>query len=195
MRRTLVITIGLPLALLAAGCGRGGSSSPSPSSQTSSSSPPAGVTGGAGTIINPSGSVPPTSSPGITGSVTRGTAGITITGRLNETVTLGELTGAVWAPPPSGIALTWTGAKHQSLSIGGPSFTSQQPTSDARVLSFGVLDSDGRLLQFRSAAGECLVTINPALPADMGGVFTCRNLTSSDGAATVDAQGTFSATG
>jgi hypothetical protein len=193
VRRTLVITVGLPLALIAAGCGRGGSPSPSP--QTNSSPPPAGVTGGAGTIINPSGSVPPTSSPGITDSVTRGTAGIAITGRLNVTVTLGELTGAVWAPPPSGIALTWTGAKGQSLSIGGPSFTSQQPTSDARVLSFDVLDSDGRLLQFRSAAGECLVTINPALPDDMGGVFTCRNLTSSDGAATVDAQGTFSATG
>lgn len=195
MRRSLVIAVGLAVGLVAVACSRDGSPpSPSPPPQTSSTSP-AGVTGGAGTIINPSGSVPPTSSPGITGSVSRGTASVAVTGGLNATVALGKLSSAVWAPPPSGIALTWAGDRQQSLSIGGPSFTSQQPTSDARVLSFGVLGSTGSLVQFRSAAGECLVTINPALPDNMGGVFTCHQLASSDGAVTVDVQGTFSATG
>ena len=196
MRRKLAITIVLPVALLGAACHNGEPArSQPPGPATSSGPPPAGVTGGAGTVINPSGSVPPTSSPGITGSVSRGAASVTLSGDLNQTVSLRSLTGALWAPPPSGMALMWTGSHTQSLSIGGPSFTSLQPTSDARVLSFDVADPDGNLVTFRSSAGECQVTIDPALPDDMGGVFTCRRLRSSDGGSTVDAQGTFSATG
>jgi hypothetical protein len=117
-----------------------------------------------------------------------------VSGDINETVSLGRLTGAVWAPPPSGMALAWTGTKAQSLSIAGPSFTSQVPTSGSQQLSFSVLDAGGTLVEFGSSAGECLVTIDPALPAHMGGLFICRSLRSSDGATTVSAQGTFSAT-
>ena len=196
MRRKLAIMIVLPMALLAAACHSGEpAKSPALGPATSSATPPAGVTGGAGTIINPSGSVPPTSSPGITGSVHKGTASVTVSGDLNLTASFGSLEVALWAPPPSGMALSWAGSHAQSLSIGGPSFTSLQPTSDARVLSFVVASSDGTLVTFRSSAGECQVTIDPALPDDMGGVFTCRRLTSSGGGSTVDAQGTFSATG
>jgi hypothetical protein len=194
VRRKLAITIVLPMALLAAACNGGGPAHSPTGSAASSTTPPAGVTGGAGTIINPSGSVPPTASPGITGSVHRGTASVTVSGDLNLKVSFGSLDGALWAPPPSGMALSWAGSHHQSLSIGGPSFTSLQPTSEARVLSFDVIGSDDTLVTFRSSAGECQVTIDPALPDDMGGVFTCRRLTSVGGGSTVDAQGTFSAT-
>jgi hypothetical protein len=48
---------------------------------------------------------------------------------------------------------------------------------------------------FSSTSGECSVTITPALPTNMGGVFTCTLLTDVEGLTTVDARGVFSATG
>jgi hypothetical protein len=50
-------------------------------------------------------------------------------------------------------------------------------------------------VEFSSSAGECSVTITPALPDEMGGVFTCTLLTDVQGALTVDARGAFSASG
>ena len=196
MRRNLAITAGLALVLLASACSNE-APSPSPSAPTTSAAPlPSGATGDTGTIINPSGSVPPTSSPGFTGAVTKGSATVTTVGGVNSVVAFSKLVPpALWVPPPGGIALQWAGSAQQSLSLGGPAFTSQQPTSASRILSFTVKGPAGALVQFRSAGGECLVTINPALPDDMGGIFDCRNLTSADGTLTVSAQGSFTATG
>ena len=63
-----------------------------------------------------------------------------------------------------------------------------------RALSFTVPGPDGPAV-FSSTAGECSVTITPALPDNMGGVFTCTQLTDAEGVMTVDARGVFSATG
>jgi hypothetical protein len=195
--RSLTLTICLLAAAVLAGCDGAPASTPTPLPPAGTSPPVASpanpVTGSAGTIINASGSTPPTGSPGITGSLTNGSAQVTLTGGINSTVDLATLTNAVWSPPPGAMVFAWGGPKKQTLSLGGASFTSQQPTSDSHVLSFAVEGSGGDLVQFRSAGGECLVTINPALPNNVGGVFTCRSLTSGD--LTVQAQGTFSATG
>jgi hypothetical protein len=196
MRRYLVLTSGLLLVVLGA-CSSSGSSSatPTPTAPTNAGATPSGVTGGAGTIIHPSGSTPPTSSPGITGSVTEGTASVTTTGAENTTVAFTKLTSAIWAPPPNGMALQWDGANDQTLSLGGPAFTSLQPTSASRVLSFSIRTSAGSLVQFRSAGGECQVTISVALTDDVGGIFDCPSVASADGSITVHAHGTFTATG
>jgi hypothetical protein len=196
MRRNLPIAIGLVVLGLMDGCSSSGSSaSPTPTLPVTVSSSPSGVTGGTGTIIHPSGSGVPTSSPGVTGSVTTGNATVTVTGGENATVRFTKLTGGIWAPPPGGMALAWGGTNHQTLSIGGPAFTSQEPTSASHVLAFAITGPSGALLDFRSAAGECLVTINPALSNDVGGIFDCASLGSTDGSVTVHAQGSFTATG
>ncbi len=54
------------------------------------------------------------------------------------------------------------------LTLGGVSFTAQQPTSPERVLAFAVRGAR-RTDRIRLQAGECLVTISPALPDRMGG--------------------------
>jgi hypothetical protein len=79
--------------------------------------------------------------------------------------------------------------------LGGPAFTSLQPTSASRVLSFSIRTTGGSLVAFRSAAGECQVTISVALSNDVGGIFDCPSLASSDGSITVHATGSFTATG
>jgi hypothetical protein len=197
MRRYLVITSGLLLVIVPVACSSSGSPSGTltPTQPTSAGPSPSGVTGGAGTIIRPSGSNPPTSSPGITGSVTKGAASITTTGAQNTTVAFTRLTSAIWAPPPNGMALQWDGADDQTLSLGGPAFTSLQPTSASRVLAFSIRTTAGSLVEFRSAAGECQVTISVALTNDMGGIFDCPSVASVDGSITVHARGSFTATG
>ena len=90
------------------------------------------------------------------------------------------------------IALSWRGNGRQALSITGSSFAAQAPTDIDRVLEFSLPGPDG-LLTFRSSAGECLITISPALVDQMGGSFTCTSVISVDGAVTVSAQGSFSA--
>jgi hypothetical protein len=136
---------------------------------------------------------PPTGSPGVTGNLNVGTASVTTTGGLNATATYDELfTPGIWTLPPGAISLSWRGARKQSLSITGPSFTAQLPTDIDLVLQFSVLGPTG-VVEFRSSAGECLVTISPALADQLGGNFTCVGLTNGDGTMTVNAQGTFSA--
>jgi hypothetical protein len=138
-------------------------------------------------------SVPPTGSPGVTGNLSTGTASVTTTGAVNATATYGTLTSpGIWTPPPGAISLNWAGQGNQSLGITGASFTAQMPTAADRVLQFSVRGSDG-VITFRSAAGECLVTISPALPTQMGGTFLCTTIPSDDGSISVNAQGTFSA--
>ncbi len=195
MRRELASTSGLLLVIMLGACSSSGSAGATPSPTPTSAGPsPSGVTGGAGTIIHSSGP-PPTSSPGITGSVTQGTASITTTGAENTTVAFTKLTSGIWAPPPSGMALQWNGTDDQTLSLGGPAFTSLQPTSASRVLDFSIKTAAGSLVEFRSAAGECQVTISVALTDDMGGIFDCPSVASVDGSITVHARGSFMATG
>jgi hypothetical protein len=140
------------------------------------------------------GSAGPSSSPSIIGNMTSGGASVTTAGGINSTVTLTKLNApALWMPPPGNISLRWTGSGDASLSIAGASFTSREPTSSTLSLSFTVSGSDGAPVQFNSSAGQCFVTISAAMPEQMGGIFDCGTLASSDGKVTVSAQGTFTA--
>jgi hypothetical protein len=136
----------------------------------------------------------PTGSPGSEALLANGVATLSLTGDLLVNVllpTLGD--GAQWSPPPAAMALTWTGPRGQQLGLTGTSFLSRQGTSPDRSLSFTVAGTDGPV-EFSSTAGECTITITPALPDNMGGIFTCTTLTDVEGATTVDARGAFSAT-
>jgi hypothetical protein len=89
--------------------------------------------------------------------------------------------------------ITWTSGPSQ-LRLSGTSFVSLAATSANTVLSFTVQGPSGPA-EFTSAAGECSVTITPALPDNMGGVFTCTHLTDVGGTLSVDARGAFAASG
>jgi hypothetical protein len=151
------------------------------------------TTGNNGVTIAPSGSVPPTGSPGVTGTVNEGTASVTTTGGLTASVTYASLSSpAIWTLPPGGIALVWQGQGKQILGLSGTSFAAQQPTSPDRVLSFSVRGPDG-IVTFTSSEGECQVTISPALPDQMAGTFLCTQIPNEEGDVIVNAQGSFSA--
>lgn len=138
--------------------------------------------------------VSPTASP-IAGSVAAGQASLSLSGGINTVVSFGRLaTPAEWTPPPGTLALSWGGPGAQVLDLEGNSFTSQIATDAEHALSFTV-NVDGAPVAFSSTAGECSVTISPALLSQMGGTFICTNLSSVDDAVSVNAQGSFSATG
>jgi hypothetical protein len=163
-------------------------------STTGSVSPTTGVSPSA---IPPSATSPtplPTSSPGITGSVTQGSGTLAVTGQVVQTSALDHLASpAVWSPPPGAIALRWVG-NDGSLTIAGPSFTNRVTTSQSLTLTF-TARHNGVPKTFRSAAGECAITVSEALPTQMGGVYQCTQVSSEDGTLIVDAQGTFQASG
>lgn len=196
MRRTLIAIAALTVALVTTGCTTGNGSlriSPAPDSTPFGSPPPSD---GSGTVINPSGSLPPTGPPGITGSVTHGQAALSLSGGLTQTVTLPTLGApAIWSPTPGAMTLSWTGADPaESMSVGGPSFTGQQPTSPSLTLAFSVKTAEGTAA-FRSQAGECTITLNPATTRQVGGLVFCTNLKSIDATVTVNVQGSFNAAG
>lgn len=148
-------------------------------------------------VISPSAVPPqsPTTAPTVDGPLTTGGATISTAGEVTVQVSLPTLVEPdVWGEPPSPMNLTWDEPTGQSLSLAGTSFASRAATGDDRVLSFVVTGPAGPL-QFTSSAGECSVTITPALPENMGGVFSCTAITDVDGNTTVNASGTFSATG
>jgi hypothetical protein len=177
----------LALALTAAACRNDDAANPSPTPTGVATAPTVPPTGSALP------SIPPTGSPGVTGNLTIGTATVTVTGAVNVSATYDELaTPGIWTPPPGAIALNWTGTGAQSLGITGASFTAQQPTAPDRVLQFSVRAPSG-VVTFRSTNGECLVTISPALPDQMGGTFLCTGIPSEDGSFIVNAQGSFNA--
>lgn len=154
-------------------------------------SPPAATASPSPTGVSPT----PTGSPGPASRLTVGTASVALTGDLTLTATFAPLDDpAVWAPPPAPMDLTWSGPGPTRLNLAGTSFLSRADTSPERTLSFTVRGPGGPVA-FVSAAGECSVTITPALPENMGGVFTCTALTDADGTMTVDARGSFTATG
>lgn len=169
----------LTAACSATGIGHGPSISPPPASESPSPT------------VSPS----PTGSPGPASALTAGTANLSVFGDLTLNVPFASIaTPAVWAPPPAPMDITWQGTSTQALRLSGTSFLSRAATSPDHVLSFTLIGPDGPV-EFSSAAGECTVTITPALPDNMGGVFTCTLLTDVEGSTTVDARGAFSATG
>ena len=135
-----------------------------------------------------------TQSPGPASPLASGAATLILSGDLSQTVTLTNLeTPAVWAPPPAPMDIAWTGGG-RGLRLSGTSFVSLAETSADHVLSFTLLGPDGPL-EFSSADGGCSITITPALPDNIGGVFACGAMTDAAGATTVDARGTFAASG
>jgi hypothetical protein len=142
-------------------------------------------------VDSPTATVEPEAETGLTS----GSAAVSITGALTVSETYPRLgLPAAWVPPPGDFAMTWRGPERE-LTLGGVSFTAQQPTSPERVLAFTVRGPDGPV-SFTSDAGECVVTISPALLDRMGGTFLCTSITGDAGdgvTVTVTAQGTFSA--
>ena len=134
-------------------------------------------------------------SPGPASPLVVGAANVTLSGDVTMSIGLPSIeTPAVWAPPPAPMDITWSGGAVQQLHLSGTSFVSLAPTSADKALSFTVQGPDGPI-EFSSTAGECSVTITPALADDMAGVFSCTLLTDVEGAVTVDARGTFTASG
>jgi hypothetical protein len=182
MRRALLVILATGMTLTACsqtGIGHGPSISPPPAS--SSPSVPAAPA--------------PSPTEGPASPLTSGVASVTLSGDVALTVSFAPLEEpAVWAPPPAPMDLTWLGAGPQELRLAGTSFLSRAQTSADRSLSFTVRGSDGAI-EFTSSTGECSVTITPALPDNVGGVFSCPSITDVEGTVTVDARGVFSATG
>lgn len=191
MRRNLTIVAVAAVSSLAAACSGGGSdASPSPASVA-----PSGVTGNNGVVINPNGSLPPTSSPGITGSVTQGSAAVNLSGASSGSLTLSNLSSpALWSAPPGSMALLWSGPSQQTFGLGGASFSGQQSTSAALSLSFTAPVS-GTATAFTSTRGECIITITTAEATSVAGSYQCTGVPNDDASIMVNAQGTFSATG
>jgi hypothetical protein len=144
--------------------------------------------------VSPSPEPSETASPGPASPLTAGVATLNVSGGVTATVPLPQLVvPAVWGPPPAPMDLTWTETGPQSLRIAGTSFVSRASTNTDLTLSMTIGTTTGAV-SFTSNAGECNITITPALPDNMGGVFSCSGLTDEDGRVTVDAQGVFSAT-
>ena len=195
MRRQLIVIAALTAALGATACATGnGTVQISPSSVPAASGSPA--PDGNGAVTNPSGSLPPTGPPGVTGSITHGQGSLTLTGGVTQTTSFTTLgTPAIWSPMPGAMTLSWAGVDPvESMSVGGPSFSGQQSTSASLTFALSVKTVKGTLA-FRSQAGECTITLNPATEAQVGGVVFCTNLKSVDGGVTVNVQGSFSAAG
>jgi len=180
MQRTVMV--GAVLAAIGTACGTSGTG------HGVSVSPPV-------VVISPSALPPESPTPSVDGPLTTGGATLSTTGELTVQVSLRTLVEPdVWGPPPSPMDLTWDEPTGQSLSLFGTSFTSRAATGDDRALTFVLTGAEGPL-QFTSSAGECSVTITPALPDNMGGVFACIAITDVEGTTTVNASGTFTATG
>jgi hypothetical protein len=189
------------LVLLAA-CGGSGhdleSLGPPPeASPTGNLSPaatsPTSTTGGSGTVSTSGGPVP-TTSPGITGSVNVGNATIAVSGALQTTQpTLPLASPAIYSPPPGAFTLAWS-TTAAGIALGGTSFVGTRPTSATLRLTFFV-HSVSSTASFVSDDGGCDVTVTAASANAFDGTFSCTAMTDVNGTVTVDAQGTFSASG
>ena len=134
-------------------------------------------------------------SPGPASPLTAGVARVVVTGDITINATFPTIvTPAVWATPPAPMDITWSGTDGQKLQLFGTSFVSRVETSPQQGLSLTIQGPEG-VLEFTSTAGECSVTITPALPDNMGGLFTCTGFVDADGSTTVDVRGTFAANG
>jgi hypothetical protein len=148
-----------------------------------------------GTPVEIAETATPTVDPEAETGFTIGTAAVTITGAVNVSETYPNLgLPALWVIPPGEFAMTWRGPDRE-LTLGGTSFTAQQPTAPERILGFTMRGPDGPIA-FTSDDGGCLVTISPALPDRMGGTFLCSSITGDAGdgvTVTVSARGSFTA--
>lgn len=206
MRRKLMIASTFAVVLLVA-CGGGGQGLPSlgpppEASPTGNASPtgtsgtssPTAATGTTGTTINGSGGPVPTTSPGITGSVTTGNATIAVSGALQTSQpTLPLSSPAIYAPPPGAFALNWSSAA-AGFALGGTSFVGTHPTSADLRLTFFVHSASGTA-SFSSIDGGCQVTVAQAEATALVGTFSCAGIADVNGTLVVDAQGSFAATG
>jgi hypothetical protein len=140
----------------------------------------------------------PTSSPGAaTGTVSKGSASLQVSGGVKAHVTFSTLSGvAFYSPPPGDMGLGFASTKDaaDALSITGQSFLGTQPTSATLGMQIAVVVK-GATTVFSSGNGECSVTIDTATATQLHGRFTCSNLRSTDGGTTANANGTFQATG
>lgn len=160
------------------------------------------ATGPSGTSHGASGTpgALPTGSTGTTGAdpgdLSRGVLSIRVTGGLRAQNTLHELISAVYSPPPGGIALVWTagGIDPTTVGIGGASFVGTQPTAPTLRMTITALSAGGGFETFESSDGECTVTLGEVSASRIVGSFRCSSLRSSSGV-TVDAAGTFAASG
>jgi hypothetical protein len=146
----------------------------------------------------PSGTLPTTSPGAATGNLTNGTASATLSGGLIGLRSFTALAPpALYSPPPGAMAVVWqTAAADETLSITGTAFTGEEPTSATLTLTLNVRNGTGAAV-LTSSAGECTVTIDQAVQSALQGSFTCRQLagTTPTGDLSVDATGTFSASG
>ena len=184
--------------VLLVACGGGGqalqSLGPPPEASPTGNASPTAATGTTGTTINGSGGPVPTTSPGITGSVTTGNATITVSGALQTTQpTLPLSSPAIYAPPPGAFALSWAAAA-AGFALGGTSFVGTHPTSADLRLTFFVHSASGTA-SFSSTDGGCQVTVAQAEATAFVGTFSCAGITDVNGTLVVDAQGSFAATG
>lgn len=191
MRIKASLGTALALALLTAACGR--DETPAPVSLSSSPAPSP-----ASSLQSLAPGTLPTSSPGeATGTVRVGTAAIRLDGGLSGNVSLLMLgSPSLYSPPPGSIAVVWTDGL-QTLGITGESFVGGSVTSDTLSLDLQVRDG-AELVALSSSAGECTITMDTAIDRSFAGSFTCRGLTGSTAAGlalSVDAAGTFSASG
>ncbi len=191
MRRNLTVAATLTLLGLGVACSKG------PTIPLPSFAPISTVA--AATPIEAPGTLAPSpslsSAPGVSGSVRRGIAALTLSGDASGTVEFAKLaTPAVWSTPPGAMALVWTGKNGQSFELGGASFSGQEASSPTHTVSFTVR-LNGRLVVFTATAGQCIVTINQAETSAMAGVLQCAGVPSVGGSFTANAQGTFTATG
>jgi hypothetical protein len=201
VRRNLMIATTSALVLLAA-CGDSGHDldplgPPPEASPTGNVSPavtsPTSATGGPGTVSTSGGPVP-TTSPGITGSVDVGNATITVSGALQTSQpTLPLASPAIYSPPPGTFTLAWSTAA-VGVALGGTSFIGTRPTSATLRLTFFV-HSVSSTATFAPGDGGCDVTVTAAAANAFDGTFSCTGVTDVNGTLTVDAQGTFSASG
>jgi len=191
------------LLVLLAACGGSGhdleSLGPPPEASPTGnvSTPPASptsATGGTGTVSTSGGPVP-TTSPGITGSVNVGNASITVSGALQTSQsTMALASPAIYSPPPGTFTLAWMTGTAAGFALGGTSFVGTQPTSTTLRLTFFV-HSISSTATFASDDGGCDVTVTAAAANAFDGTFSCAGVTDVNGTLTVDAQGTFSASG
>jgi hypothetical protein len=133
--------------------------------------------------------------PAADGSLETGAASVSVSGDVTAQVGLPTLFEPdVWSTPPGPMDLGWTEPGGQELRLTGTSFSSRLVTASDRTLSLTLDGPDGPV-EFSSSDGGCSITITPALPDNVGGLFTCASLTDVTGSVTIQVQGSFSATG
>jgi hypothetical protein len=176
----------------------------SPSSQfidatgaTGAASGGTGATGATSTgATGATGGLPTTSPAAGTGNLTEGEVTFTLSGDVRLTRTLDTLISAVYTQPPGGLAIVWAagGLDATVVGIGGASFTGTRATAPTLTITITAQLPGGGLVSLLSIDGECSVTLDVAGANALSGSFACDDLVSSAGE-TVDATGTFEATG